>query len=897
MDARRWAMIESLYDTALAKEPGERSSYLSQACREHPELQAEVESLLRCAGEELNSPLKDCSGPPGLLYDVAFAPARVGDKLGPYEIVAHIGSGGMGDVYKARDTRLDRTVAIKFSKAQFTERFEREARAVAALNHPHICQLYDVGPNYLVFEYIDGARLKGPMPAAETLQVAMQIADALAEAHAHGIIHRDLKPANILLTAHGVKVLDFGLAKRCREDEGTDVETLDLTRPGAVMGTPAYMAPEQWQGKPADNRSDIYAFGCVLYELLTGERPGRERIPLRQRELEAIVRGCVANDPDKRFQSAGELKSALSQAAQSRSRGKYAVVAAVVLLAALGATFLLKRGHAAPKLTDQDVLVVADFDNHTGDSVFDTALKQALAFQLQRSPLLKAMDDAEIRQALKLSGRSPDARVTGEIARDICIREGQKATLEGSIAVLGSRYLIGLQAVNCLTGETFAREQAEVAGKDQVVETLDRATNLMRAKLGESLQTIQAEDRAYKQQITTSSLEALQVFQMASAEWTRTGNDQAAIPLLRRATELDPNFAFAFAILGDWYQDTGDKAAAKQMTEKAYALKDHVSERERLFIEDRHYRDLGDLRKALEIEELLTRRYPRDPVFHSNQAVNYLRAGEPEKALAEAQAAIRNGPKIMAGYSIAVGLLWELDRLDEAKAMAVKAIANGLAVPWFHGDLLNIAVVAGDRQAQERETKWLMSNGAEAMTLLVQAYSAFATGHFKQAAKLIPKGIEMARRHPVGIPPSFYVERSQTANALVGRCLHGPAASQVVRALCDTNAAKKFVEQKAAGGENPISGPEAYIRGLALLAGHNSADAAAVFQQMIDRKAANLWGPEYAAAHVGLARAAKSTGDLPRARKAYEDFFAFWKDADPDIPLLLQARKEYAALK
>jgi eukaryotic-like serine/threonine-protein kinase len=506
------------------------------------------------------------------------------------------------------------------------------------------------------------------------------------------------------------------------------------------------------------------------------------------------------------------------------------------------------------------------------------------------------MDDAEIRQALKLSGRSPDARVTGEIARDICIREGGKAALEGSIAAIGSRYLIGLQAVNCLTGETFAREQAEAAGKDQIVETLDRATNLMRAKLGESLQTIQAEDRAYKQQITTSSLEALQVFQMGSAEWSRTGNTQAAIPLLRRATELDPNFAFAFAILGDWYQDTGDKAAAKQMTEKAYALKDHVSERERLFIENAHYYELGDRRKIQEVEELLTRRYPRDPVFHSNLAGNYLVAGEPEKALAEAQAAIRNGPKIMGGYSIAVAALVELDRLDEANAMAEKAITNGLDVTRFHVSLLAVAEITGDRQARERETKWLMSNGAEAWALWIQAGTAFVTGHFEQAAKLIPKGIEMERRHPVGIPPSWYVELSQTTNALVGRCLLGPAASEVVRALCDSVAAKKFVEQKAAGRGNPFLRPEAYIRGLALLAENNSVDAAAVFQQMIDHKAAN-WSPSYAAAHVGLARAAKSMGDTARARKAYEDFFAFWKDADPDIPLLLQARKEYAALQ
>jgi tetratricopeptide (TPR) repeat protein/predicted Ser/Thr protein kinase len=817
-----------------------------------------------------------------------------GDKLGPYEILAPIGAGGMGEVYRARDTRLNRLVAIKVSKEQFTDRFEREARLVAALNHPHICQLYDVGPNYLVFEYIDGAPPKGPMPTAEALRVAMQVVEALEEAHGHGIVHRDLKPANILLTSHGVKVLDFGLAKQSREGEPADDETQtsELTRAGAVMGTPAYMAPEQWQGKPADARSDIYAFGCVLYELIAGQPPGRERTPVKRAALEAIVRRCLADDPAKRFQSAGELKAALLGVAKAGGRAKYAIAAGVLVLLALGAAlFWQQRAQAKPKLTDQDVLVVADFDNKTGDPVFDTALKQALAFQLQESPFLKAMDEEEIRQTLKLSGRSPDARVSGEIARDICVREGQKATLEGSITALGSQYLIALQAVNCQTGGTFAREQVEATGKEHVVDALAKATNSMRAKLGDSLSTIQSENRAYQIALTTSSLEALQAFYMGDEELFRTGNSLAVIPFYRHATELDPNFAFAFAVLSAMHGNIGDKAGQKEAAEKAYSLRERVSERERLFIEQQYYRMQGDTKKLRETEELLARRYPRDPVFHSNLANLHLFAGEPEKALPEAQAAIRNGPKIIQGYAAAANALAGLNRFDDAKAVMRRAISNGFDVPRFHSTLLYIASAEGDERSQQRETQWLTSHQAEAVVLREQGNSAAALGRLKQAKELFRRGEELARQHPSDITPQQFLAEAATADALFGKCApHDPKAPPVAVALCSPTAAKKFIEQQS------TTGPPAYVRGLTLLADGQAADAASVFSLMVERKVAN-WGPEYAAAHVGLARAAKQMGDPARAKKTYEQFFAFWKEADPDIPLLLQARKEYAALK
>jgi Tol biopolymer transport system component/predicted Ser/Thr protein kinase len=234
----------------------------------------------------------------------------VGARLGPYEILSAIGSGGMREVWKARDTRLDRLVAIKVSQEQFSERFEREARAVAALNHPNICTLHDVGPDYLVMEYIEGQPLRGPLDLDRALKFAVQICDALDAAHRKGIVHRDLKPANILVTTTGVKLLDFGLARMT----GVGAEALTdpkLTQMGAVMGTPAYMAPEQWEGKPGDPRSDIYAFGCVLHEMLTGKSVTQERIAVQPAAIESILRICLDKDPDQRWQSASDLGRAL----------------------------------------------------------------------------------------------------------------------------------------------------------------------------------------------------------------------------------------------------------------------------------------------------------------------------------------------------------------------------------------------------------------------------------------------------------------------------------------------------------------------------------------------------------------------------------------------------------
>jgi len=590
---------------------------------------------------------------------------------------------------------------------------------------------------------------------------------------------------------------------------------------------------------------------------------------------------------------------AILSAPAAKSGGKYAITAVVFVTAVAGAWFWRHPVHSPPKLTDSDILVVADFDNKTGDPVFDAALKQALAFQLQQSPFLKAMDEEEIRSTLKRSGRSPDVPVTGEIARDVCIREGQKATLEGSIAALGSHYLMELRAVNCQTGETFAREQAEANSKENVVTALRVASDAMRWELGESLGTIQNSSPVYNQPVTTTSLEALQAFNMGADVWLKRMDKPAAIPYFRRATEIDPNFAQAFAILAIGYSHIGDKAAAVAAIGRATALKDHVTEYERLFIEFVDAYVSHDLQKRKGVAALLVRKFPRDPVFHNNLAEAYIDAGELEKALVEAQVGLQNGPRILQSYYAVAMVLLDLNRLQEASAVLKKAIANGLDGPGVHERLLYISFPEGDRQAQEREAEWFENNHSRELPLLYQANDAAARGHAKSARTLFREAMGLASRHITDgiVFPQDYLNAGPTAEALWGNCPRpGSRQPPVVTALCDPAAAKRFLAEREAEGETAIQGPPAVVRSMALLSDGHPEGAAKILSVMVERKAAN-WGPVYPAAQVLLARAYTQMGDTAGARKTYEQFFAFWKDADPDIPILQRARREYARLK
>jgi serine/threonine protein kinase len=571
MTPERFRQVEELYHAAREKTGAERAAVLAQA---DPAMRRQIESLLAQpeGGQFLDRPALQNAGEPG---DSTVTILQTGTSLGPYRLEGKLGEGGMGEVFRAVDTRLGRAVAVKVLHEKFSDRFEREARAIAALNHPHICTLHDVGSNYLVMEFIEGETLaqrlkRGKLSMEETLRYGGQIAGALAAAHAKGIIHRDLKPGNIMLAESGVgvKVLDFGLAK------GAEDETLTGSR--AVMGTPAYMAPEQREGKPADARTDVYSLGWVLYEMSTGARAGSgKRVPSRR--LERIVNRCLEQDAARRWQSVAELEGALTGLRRPFQHWKaIAAILGVLVLAAGGYLYL----HRSPKLTDKDTIVLADFENKTGDPVFDDTLRQGLAVQLSQSPFLSMVSAQKIRQTLQLMGKPPDQKLTAELTREVCERTGGAAMLTGSIASLGTRYVIGLRTVSCSTGDTLDEQQVQSAKKEGVLDAVSDVASKFRARAGESLAAIEKNNVPLRE-ATTSSLEALQAYTNALKG---LGHDTRQVSLLKRATEIDPQFALAWADLALAYSDLGEQQLARESTVSAYKWRDRMSGPERFHV-------------------------------------------------------------------------------------------------------------------------------------------------------------------------------------------------------------------------------------------------------------------------------------------------------------------------
>src|SRR5450432_4143269 len=550
MTPERFQQIEELYHAARQGTAEERAALLA---RTDPELRREIESLLtqRSGGEFLDRPAIQNAPEllPDLLRDSTVTNLAAGACLGPYRIESKLGEGGMGEVFRAADTRLGRAVAVKVTHERFSARFEREGRAISSLNHPNICTLYDVGPNYFVMELVEGetiaARLKsGPLPVKTALHYASQIVAAVAEAHGKGIVHRDLKPANIMIAKSGIKVLDFGLAK-----SGQD-ETVTASR--MVMGTPAYMAPEQREGKPADARSDIYSFGRVLHEMLTGVRPASQRKRIPSRRLEKIVTQCLEEDPGRRWQSAAVLERELAKVTATNPWKWVSAAAAALALFAAAYLYL----HRAPRLTDKDTIVLADFENKTGDPVFDGTLRQGVAIQLEQSPFLSLVSDERIHRTLRLMSQPANSRLTPELAKEICERTASAAVLEGSIDHLGSQYVLGLRARNCHNGDVLDQEQVQAARKEDVLNALSQMASKFRTRVGESLATIEKHSTPLEQ-ATTPSLEALKAY---SAGWhaNMASGPASAMPHLQRAIAIDPQFALAHGFLGFMYSISGE---------------------------------------------------------------------------------------------------------------------------------------------------------------------------------------------------------------------------------------------------------------------------------------------------------------------------------------------------
>jgi serine/threonine protein kinase/tetratricopeptide (TPR) repeat protein len=940
----------------------------------------------------------------------------VGRTISHYRVLAKLGGGGMGVVYEAEDLTLGRHVALKFlpedvaQDAQALERLRREARAASALNHSNICTIYEIaedsGRPFIVMELLEGRTLQqildgGPLPLERILDLGVELADALDVAHEKSIIHRDIKPANIFVTKRGrAKILDFGLAKLTAVADGiSDIPTMTaealLTSPGSAVGTIAYMSPEQARGEELDARTDLFSFGAVLYEMASGRMafPGntaavvhdailnRMPIPLLTLnpelppELQGIVDRTLQKDRHLRYRNASEIRVDLQQlkpgstsarlptTIKARTGARSAklwtiIISALVIVGLLATRYFYV--HRLPKLTTEDSIVLADFTNTTGDPIFDDTLKQAISVQLAQSPFLNILSNARIRSTLKLMAKPAATRLTPDVASELCQRAGGKAYISGSIASLGSQYVIGLDAINCKTGDPLAQEQITAENKEHILKALDEAATKLREKLGESLSTVEKFD-APLDQATTPSLEALKALSVGIKTLQEKGS-AAAIPSFNHAIELDPNFAAAYAALGISYSNLREPGLANENLQKAYNLRDKVSEREKLRFSASYYLLVtGELEKAIQTYELWAQTYPRNSEPFGNLGVDYTYLGQYEKGIASSLEDLRLNPGSAAAFTNLVGLYSAVNQLYDAKTKYQEAIAHKVDNPFLHGNRYGAAFLENDAAEMQRQVAATAGKPGEDVLLSFASDTEAFYGRLANARSLSQRAIDSAHRndsketaaawrmnaalreaefnntvrarHDIGAAlaeaPSRDVSvlaalafarigdidrADRMAHDLAERYPLNTAISRywlpTINASIDIKRGKptKALKDLETTTQYELGSPlpqfevggslyPAYVRGEVYLSLHKGKEAAAEFQKFLDHRGVALNSPLGALARFQLGRSYALQGDAGRSRGAYQDFVTLWSGADPDIPVLILAKSEYEKLK